>query len=38
MKIEYINPASLIPSEYNPREITEQEFKNLKAQLKNLVL
>jgi hypothetical protein len=34
MKIEYIDPKLLIPSEYNPREITEQEFEKLKSSIK----
>jgi hypothetical protein len=34
MKVEFIDPVLLIPSEYNPREITKEEFEKLKNSIK----
>ncbi len=34
MKVEFIDPKLLIPSEYNPREITKEEFEKLKNSIK----
>ena len=33
MKIVYRNPADLKPAEYNPRQLTEKEYADLKASL-----
>ena len=34
MKIEFIDPTLLIPSAYNPREISKEEFEKLKNSIK----
>jgi len=34
LEIKNLNPATLIPSEYNPREITPEEFENLKNSIR----